>query len=629
MSSRINKPDTAADIQLKQCLDRAQSFIMIAGAGSGKTTSLVKALSHIVVTRSADLRKWGQKIACITYTEIAAKEIWNDVGNNPLVHVSTIHSFLWSVISPYQKDIKKWVIAKIASEIEKLEATAAAFTARTGQNTRDTNNRKIQKFRESQETIAGVRHFIYGTGRDFSKGILGHDDIITMVPQLLVEKPLLRSIVAQSYPVVFIDESQDTFPDVVAAFKSVTSSNPKFCLGFFGDPMQKIYLTGVGDIPLEEGWLRIAKPENFRCSTSVINTINRIRSEADGLVQVPGENNRNKVGSSKIFILPADQQRTERLSQVKQFIARTHNDPVWNSEDVKLLVIVHRMAATRLKFGQLYSAMHDNAPQVFKDGLLDGTAWPLKPFLNFVLPLVEAWRAKKNFDVVEILREKSPLFEKDQFKNEDVAAHLGLIKAKVEELTALFDEDDNIGSAITFLKESKLYALDQKFVEFLTPQDEENAEPATQNEGEQNDDNDAMIKASIEAFFDCPLKDLWGYRNYIDEQSPFATQHGVKGTEYERVITICDDDEGTHNLFSYDRYFGVAALSPTDVKNAREGKENSVDRTRRLFYVCCSRAETDLAVIYFVANPDAAVENVRNKGIFRDEDIFRLADIQV
>ncbi len=71
---------------------------MVADAGSGKTTSLVKALTHLGQTRRAELKARGQRVACITYTEVAVKEIWGDVGNDPLFHVSTIHSFLWTVV---------------------------------------------------------------------------------------------------------------------------------------------------------------------------------------------------------------------------------------------------------------------------------------------------------------------------------------------------------------------------------------------------------------------------------------------------------------------------------------------------------------------------------------------------
>ncbi len=626
MTTRINKPDTAADTQLKQAIDLKRSFVMIAGAGSGKTTSLVKALSHTITSRGAEFRKWGQKVACITYTEVAAKEIWNDVGNNSLAHVSTIHSFLWTLIAPFQKDIKKWVSNKIDSEIVGLDEAAAAFTNRTRQTTRDNNQRKKEKLQGNRQNLAEVKNFIYGTGRDYSKGILGHDDIITMVPNLIAEKPLLRSIIAQSYPVVFIDESQDTNSDVVLAFKTIASSIPKFCLGFFGDPMQKIYLTGVGSIPLEQGWDQITKPENFRCSTSVINVINGIRLEDDGLRQEPGPNNRDKVGSARFFVLPADDRRTERLELVKQFIARSNDDPEWTTDNVKLLVIVHRMAARRLDFIRLYEAMNDNAPETFKNGLLDGTAWPLKPFLNFALPLVEAHRTGRKFDVVEILREKSPLFEKEHFKDQNVANHLNALKTKVDALTALFARNATIGEGLRLLHESGLFVFDAKFIEFIAPQ-QNGAQAQPQVVPDPEADNEAQTRGAMNAFMLCPLNELYGYKRYIEAQSPFATQHGVKGTEYNRVLTICDDEEGSYNLFSYDKYFGVEAISANDIRNHDEGNDNAVDRTRRLFYVCCSRAEADLAVIYFVADPANAVQAVRRKGLFLDNQIFTLNDI--
>jgi len=88
MTSRVKQNDTDADRILYECLDSSppRSFLMIAGAGSGKTTSLIKGLSEALKKHGKKLKLRRQRIACITYTEIAAGEIWADVGNNPLVH---------------------------------------------------------------------------------------------------------------------------------------------------------------------------------------------------------------------------------------------------------------------------------------------------------------------------------------------------------------------------------------------------------------------------------------------------------------------------------------------------------------------------------------------------------------
>ena len=166
MTSRIGKPDTDTDIALHRRLDGdgILHFVMVAGAGSGKTTSLVKALAHIQRSQDKRLRRHGQCIACITYTEVAVEEIRSDVGNDPLFHVSTIHSFLWSVIKPFQSDLRQWVRdrldRKIAEEQEKLD------NPRTRQSTKDRAAENNARFRQQLEQLGTVKSFKYGTGSD-------------------------------------------------------------------------------------------------------------------------------------------------------------------------------------------------------------------------------------------------------------------------------------------------------------------------------------------------------------------------------------------------------------------------------------------------------------------------------
>jgi DNA helicase II / ATP-dependent DNA helicase PcrA len=88
------------------------------------------------------------------------------------------------------------------------------------------------------------------------------------------------------------------------------------------------------------------------------------------------------------------------------------------------------------------------------------------------------------------------------------------------------------------------------------------------------------------------------------------------------VLVIADDDEGTHFQFSYDKYFGIKPLSDRDRENLAEGRETQVERTRRLFYVCCTRAMTDLAVILFTPDVAVAEEAVRAMDLFPPDQIF-------
>jgi DNA helicase II / ATP-dependent DNA helicase PcrA len=629
MSKRLLTPDTETDVVLRDCITpiSLRNFSMIAGAGSGKTTSLVKALYHALKTREKTLKASGQKIACITYTEIAAKEIWDDVGNNPLVIVSTIHSFLWQITSPFQTDIKEWVQIRIDEKIDELQKKAATFSARTRQTTRDSNARNIEKLLAHKTKISSISKFSYGTGSDYSKGILGHDDIINLATYLMINEPLLSSIVAQKYPVIFVDESQDTNPIVVAALKVVADANPKFCLGFFGDPMQKIYLTGSGHIQLEPHWQEIRKPENFRSSLEVLDVINTIRDAADGLKQVAGKGEGKTVtGSAKIFVLPNNGDKGELVKKVRLCVAKSTGDELWNTDSVKLLVLVHRMAAIRLGFADLYSALNDNSPSALKDGLQDGSAWPLKPFLKFLMPLIDSSKQKDDFRVISLLREYCPLLKKDKLQDSEIPNILSQLATIVDELVSNIDKGASVKQVLAIIKDQQLYEFEERFNDFLAPSQSvvatENAEIANEDS-----DEDGKLFDAMAAFLNVPVIQFWGYRTYIEDQSPFSTQHGIKGAEFDRVLTILDDSEANYNQYSYNKFFGVTPLSERDIENRDAGEETTIDRTRRLFYVCCSRAVKDLVVIYFVTSPEIAVQKVNECGMFKAECIFSIEDI--
>lgn len=631
MTSRAGKPDTPADIELRALLDSDAStgFVMISGAGSGKTTSIVKALDHLRKTRGPYLRQRAKKIACITYTEVAVGEIWGDVGNDPLFHVSTIHSFLWTALKPFQADIASWVDRRLDQKIADTEAKIAAFTNRTRQNTRVQAAAEIERYREQKLKIVSVDRFSYGVGSDYPKGILGHDDVIRLSTELIRSQPLIARVVGQKFPFVFVDESQDTAPDVVEALKAISAAlGSKFCLGFIGDPMQKIYTTGAGAIEPLPGWKAIEKPENFRCPVAVLNVINNIRSGGDGLAQtggkteLVGEERKPVQGTAKLLVVPKDD-RSERLAAARQWLADQHADPLWLSDepeaDVKVLVIAHRMAASRLGFGGLYEAFHDKTSEGLKEGFDDGSHWSVQPFLKFLMPLFLANGADDQFEVMNLLRRFAPSLQR-----EDARANAKELPATLKELSErvkAIAESCGVTSAIAayealrYLRDGRMFRLDDRL---LTAMDEYNPSVPPTDPGDE---------AALQKLLHTPVKQLWGYRTYIEEQSPFETHQGVKGAEFSRVLAVLDDEEGRHNQFSYGKLFGITPPSDTDRTNLREGNETTFDRTRRLLYVCCSRAAKDLAVVFFADDPAAAHAAITGLGLFPAEDVHNLADV--
>jgi DNA helicase II / ATP-dependent DNA helicase PcrA len=124
----------------------------------------------------------------------------------------------------------------------------------------------------------------------------------------------------------------------------------------------------------------------------------------------------------------------------------------------------------------------------------------------------------------------------------------------------------------------------------------------------------------------CDIAELSGYYEYVEQRSPYSTQHGTKGAEFRRVLVVLDDEEGRHNQYSYDKLFGLRALSGTDNDNIDAGKDSVLDRTRRLLYVCVSRATDALAVVLFAQDVAAAAAAMK-AGIAGGQPVRTLNEI--
>lgn len=239
------------------------------------------------------------------------------------------------------------------------------------------------------------------------------------------------------------------------------------------------------------------------------------------------------------------------------------------------------MAAKRLGFAELYAALNDNnPPPSLKDGFLDGTAWALKPFLSYLLPLVQASREARQFDVMALLRKHFPALSKERLVGVDLPKLLQKLKQDLGQLVNLLNRDGNasIGEVLLFVREQELATLESRLSEHLDKLVAPKAEPA--EESVQGEEAPAECQTMM-AFFAAPAKQMWGYRTYIEDESPFSTQQGIKGAEFKRVLTILDDDEGSHNQFSYNKYFGISDPSETDLSNIADRKDSVLDRTIR------------------------------------------------
>jgi DNA helicase-2/ATP-dependent DNA helicase PcrA len=113
MPNENNPAEEAAQRALDNiyaCIADNKSFVLEAGAGSGKTYSLIKTLNHLIEIRGSSLLRLHQKIACITFTNVAKDQINSRTDKNPLIHPDTIHAFCWSLIKSFQVNLREELV---------------------------------------------------------------------------------------------------------------------------------------------------------------------------------------------------------------------------------------------------------------------------------------------------------------------------------------------------------------------------------------------------------------------------------------------------------------------------------------------------------------------------------------
>ena len=127
-----------------------------------------------------------------------------------------------------------------------------------------------------------------------------------------------------------------------------------------------------------------------------------------------------------------------------------------------------------------------------------------------------------------------------------------------------------------------------------------------------------LLRSQFSSFEDARQRiTIW--INYYNHRRP---HQGIKGLEFLRVMVILDDNEARGFMFSYDKLFGAKEPTSTDQRNAEEGKETAVARTRRLFYVTCSRAQRSLAVVVYTAEKERIVAHLSEAGWFENDEVI-------
>lgn len=531
------------DKEIIQTLQDGESFRVEAGAGSGKTYSLNRVIEWIQTNKWNEYVQNKQSVICITYTNAAVDVIKERLTNDSFIVPSTIHSFAWNSIKQYQSEL-----VRLIKEDSLFKNTEGDF-----------------------DDILSVNYTLGNRYKENGEQYLYHNDVLHLFCKLL-DNSKFRRIFAGKYPLILIDEYQDSNKKIIDKFiEYFISKNKGPQFGFFGDAWQTIYQSNDACGKIEHRNIKeIKKNTNFRCAPNIVYFLNKIRPELpqnsaiddfDGEIIVvhcndfTGERRDNRYYKGD---LPVDELKV-RLDKI--------NDKIKNStpteETTKVLMLTHKLLAQQQGYSKLL--------EVLDDGLRDKQDIFLLYFMNIVEPIYEALN-KSNmqllFDTLGVrnypITKKS---DKLKWKN---------LKKDLEEARRRRAID-----VLNVIYESKLIPV--------PPKVEVNLKFYKDKTEIQYGSN-----TSLKEFLELEYSQFLSAINFLYPDSDFSTEHGVKGEEYDNVIFVISKG---WNQYQFEKYIPMI----TGDERIQKGKDAAFERNRNLFYVCCSRPKKRL--IFFITVP--------------------------
>ena len=619
-----------------KCIEKGVNFILEGGAGSGKTYSLISLIESLII-KSPKI-----KIACITYTNNAVAEIKSRIDNENL-WVSTIHEFIWYIIKKYQKEIKNELVLLINDE-----------TIKSFKKPKDLENNLITIDYFNNIDIEYDEY--YSMNPNENKVKISHDHILILAEKMFEKYKKISDILKDIANCIFVDEYQDTNPNVAKILlEHLKKSNKKNVIGFFGDSMQSIYDEGVGDLN-EYKLKKIVKKQNRRNPRIVIETANKFRD--DNLMQIPSSDrnapNMDKNGvvieGNIKFIYGKEPEDINFLKNKALF--KSWN--FLNGEQTKELRLTHKYNAEMAGFKKLYNLYNDDLIITLIDKIkkdIDNNENEEKSLNKLVLELRPTYNRKDLFEEItsneiykSIYQNIQNLTWKDVLEKCKINKE-SLMSYKFNGISGRYEANsyrDKILKKLDVLNELIELYESKKFNEFLKKtnfsiqnkndksklkeimnyfilEDNKTIEEVldfSKKQGLIKEDIDFDNYINVKGFY------LWKrikkisfkeYRNsilYLKEFSPISTQHSIKGNEFDNVLVVL---ESNWNKYDFETLFG---------KGSRN--ENVIKRTKKLFYVCMTRAKKNL-VIYMPTEDLEIIDSV--KEYFGEENVLSIDSI--
>ncbi len=580
--------------------------LVVAGAGTGKTRTLVYRVAYLV-ERGVD----PESILLLTFTRKAAREMMERAARIldsrcQMVSGGTFHSFANLILRRYAsyvgypssftiadrsdaEDILNLIRTELGFHKEKTrfpkKRTLLNMISRTA-NCRFSLEEVIAKEYPQYEPFSSEIHKIAEEYKRFKqeRAIMDYDDLLTLLRDLLRNEPEVRQRLSWTYQHILVDEFQDTnhIQAEIAALLASEHGN----IMVVGDDCQSIYsfrgadFRNIMDFPkLFPGCRIITLEQNYRSTQPILTFTNAIIENAKEKYSKKLFS-RLSGGSKPVYVRPASelQQALYVLNKIREHLEAgvpAHQIAVlfragWHSNDLEILLNKHGLAFVKYGGLKFVETAHVKDVLAFLRAALnpyDAVSW------HRILLLLDGIGPTTARKIAETIREEgsfdallSPAFSKRKYGPSLAAFHQaithlrssdGPVSQKIEHALELYrpllentydDAHKRLPDLLSLVQMAERYDRLEAFVTDLTLEPPDN-NPDNARRG--SDGSDRLVLSTI---------------------------HSAKGLEWDVVFILYLVDG--HLPSSY-------ALAD----------EKAIEEERRLFYVAATRAKRHLYLL--------------------------------
>lgn len=588
--------------QLEAVLSNDNEIMLVAGAGTGKTNTIVKKIIYLI----KEQRVIPYNILAVTFTNKAVREIRERVNNSLCTNhsgvvVNTFHQLAKSILDKddnYQllgyKSLKiledegrEKILDKIikyndmynrVNEFNKtIKALLIDFNAKK-------NNRYIESSNKEYEELFKELYHAYVL-EVFANGYIELDDLVNLVIVLLERYPEIRKEVSSAFDYIFVDEYQDVNKEQYKLIKLLKNKNKVLIVG---DEDQAIYgwrgsnSKYFRDFQLEYPNCRVIKLErNYRSTQQILNL-------ADGFIK----QNKNRIDktlqSNKIGVLPDIQEIASKENQIEflfdqiQKLGSNKNDIailIRNRDfdylsDLKLKFVKNDIGYTMVgEFPLLKRKIIKDLMAVLKFLITDTDNVSLSRIIkNMKLGLGEQFYNK----IEEISVEENIKSYYHIMKNHEKYVDLKRYSSKIE----------------SFIEKFKDYNMEKSFVIIIEKVVEEFFDEVILSEYHYLQE---FIREANRYYEKNGYMTLSEYLDYIQyfkdtgksDKVQIMTMHASKGLEYKNVFVV-----NLHEKYPMLNKANYEKLDKNDLAGIQV-----IEEERRLLYVAMTRAKERLFVL--------------------------------